>query len=298
MRILLLFVIVVVSLASAVGCTTPSGEWNAQGFQEKTYGWKASYPTGQTHLLGADWQLDNWHDESGNLVAKDGPKYIANLEEDENRDGKIDPSETHKIHIFDLKYVNGRDNGVIWVQTRAMHPLDAARDLDVMLGNYADSLTGTGLYENGSVFGVSTIKARSFTTFVADRKEVRLGPHRALRAVIELAQTEHLRADPASRAAKIGVVLTKFYYLEPLEAGQGIPVADIKLLVNEGGRTWRRRTAVLLVGYYNDAEHFDRELPDFDAFVSRLAWPSPHPVADPSPPPAAAASAAAAPPAP
>jgi hypothetical protein len=38
MRILLPFITVIVSLGSAVGCVTASGEWNAQGFQEKTYG--------------------------------------------------------------------------------------------------------------------------------------------------------------------------------------------------------------------------------------------------------------------
>jgi len=168
-----------------------------------------------------------------------------------------------------------------------MHPLDASRDLEVLLGNYADSLAGTGLYENGNVFGLSTLKARSFTTFVGDRKEFRLGPHRALRAMIELAQTERLRAEPNSRAAKIGVVLTKFHYLEPIDAqGPGLLATDLTGTVTEGGKLWKKRTAVLLVGYYNDVEHFDRELPDFDAFVSRLAWPIPRPVVDPSPPPA------------
>ncbi len=125
MRIVTLLVMVIVSLGSAVGCTTSSGEWNKQGFEEKTYGWKAGYPAGQTRLLGAAWQLDNWYDDSGALVAKDGPKYVAILEEDEDRDGKIDSSETRKVFVYDLKYVNARDNGVIWVQTRTMHPLDA-----------------------------------------------------------------------------------------------------------------------------------------------------------------------------
>jgi len=105
MRNIVLFIVVM--LGSTVGCVTPSGEWNAQGFEEKTYGWKASYPPGQARLLGPDWQLDNFYADGGNFEAKDGPKYVADLEEDENRDGKIDSSETRKVFIFDLKYVNG-----------------------------------------------------------------------------------------------------------------------------------------------------------------------------------------------
>src|ERR1700733_8969236 len=106
---------------------------------------------------------------------------------------------------------------------------------------------------------MATVKARLDTTFVGDRKDLRLGPHRAVRATIELAQTELLRSDPHSRAAKIGLVVTKFHYLEPVEPS-AVVATDAKPTVNEDGKLWRKRTAVLLVGYYNDVEHFDRDL--------------------------------------
>src|SRR5205085_5223538 len=125
-----------------------------------------------------------------------------------------------------------------------MHPLDADKDLGVLLGDYADSLAGTGFYEQGSVFGLSTIRARSFTTFISDRKDVRLGPHQALSASIEIAPTDRLRIDPQHRSAKLRVVLTKFYFLEPVDpAGPMGGVQDTGPhvpIVREENGSWKK----------------------------------------------------------
>jgi hypothetical protein len=299
-----------VCLLSTSGCLTTSGRWNAEGFEERTYGWKARYARGKTTLLGRDWRLDNWRSEGGTLVAKDGPGYVATLQEDENRDGTIGADEQRQAFIYDLKFVNTRNNGVIWVQTRTMHPQDAEKDLGVLLGDYADSLAGTGFYEQGSVFGLSTVRARSFTTFIGDRKEIRLGPHQALSASIEIAPTDRLRIAPGERSAKLRVVLTKFYFLESVENSSGplggvgdrVPQAPI---VREGNQPWRKQTAIMLVGYFNDMAHFDAGAQDFDGFATRLEWPIPHPVetvpleiAPPTAAPPAATPPTAAPPAP
>jgi hypothetical protein len=275
------------ALTAATGCLASTGEWSGRGFQQKTYGWRADYPAGQAKLLGPDWQLDNWQNENGQLVAKSGERYVAVREEDENRDGTIDASERKQVFIYDLKFVNAHNNGVIWVQTHPLHDFNADKDLDVMLRNYADSLSGTGLYEEGSVFGLRATKARSFTTFVNDQRETRLGPHRALSASIELAETERLRDDPSRRASKLRIVLTKFEYLVRLAAPAGTTQVDVPAPGdNQGTSSWKKQTAVMLVGYANDVEHFDAGLQDFEAFTSRLDWPAVLPSAPaPAPPP-------------
>jgi hypothetical protein len=268
------WVTLAVTLAVA-GCgTTKAGAWDATGYKQATYGWMAPYPKGAEALLGPPWQLDNWtRNDMGQLEPKDGPKYVARLDDDENGNGVIDAGEAHKVPIYDLKFVSGRDNGVLWVQTRPLSPRDVDKDLDVLVGHYADSLAGTGLYEQGTVAGLATIRARTFTTFVTDKTETKLGPHPALAAVIELAEVDRLRADPSWRSAKIRLAVAKFDYQEALP--------DEVVTVDIGGgntsttaeKRWKKRTAVVLVGYYNDAEHFDAGLGSFDALVARIRWP-------------------------
>src|SRR6266478_3316996 len=145
------------------GCATTATRWDNAGFHEDLYGWEVPYPAGQKKLVGADWQLDNYHYDTvdGKLVPKEGNEYVAFVREDENGDGRIDPFEKQRVFIYDLRFVHARNNGVIWVQTFRIPPANAARDLDVVLANYADSLAGTGLYRQGSIFNIVVPKTRS-----------------------------------------------------------------------------------------------------------------------------------------
>ena len=282
---------------STAGCMTATGAWSEQGFAETTFGWRASYAPGTTALLGPDWRLDNWVvDDYGALVPKRRGAYVASDEDEEATEGPGSRSERHRIFVYDLKYLNVRNNGVIWAQTRRMHRRDTDRDLDVLLANYVDSLAGTGLYEQGTVFGGQTIKIRSFTAFVTDRQPVKLGPYPAISAVIELAETEKLRLDPNARMSKIAVAITKFQYLEKVEVPGAMgaeerpatfenPQAPRPTTVIVDGQVYYKRPAVMIVGYYNDVDHFAASLPDFTTLRDRIQWSNPVPPEPPPPPP-------------
>ena len=54
-------VVLVLLVGALGGCATASGgAWDAKGYTQKTYGWTAQYPKGETALLDANWRLDNW----------------------------------------------------------------------------------------------------------------------------------------------------------------------------------------------------------------------------------------------
>jgi hypothetical protein len=290
------FAVLAAVAVGLVGCgTTGGGAWDASGYTQHVYGWNAAYPAGQQALLGPEWQLDNWKKgDDGTLEEKTGGRYSAMSEEDEDGDGVVSPAEKKEVVLYDLKFLNARDNGVIWIQTRPVSPANERRDLDVLVENYADSLVGSGLYEQGTLFGTAKAMARSFTTFVKDKNATRLGPHRAVAASIEVAETERLRGDPQSRLAMIRIVVTKFKYrAEVASLSSGIP--DLNGTQATPVKRYEDRTAVMLIGYANDPARFASGLPSFEALVTLLRWPRPMLVpedAQQTPPPAPATAPA------
>lgn len=268
-----LFVVTFLTALMSNACATTQATWTDSGFAQKDYGWAVTYKDPQAkRLLSPDWQLDNWAPDpySGELKPKDHGEYVAERREDENRDGVIDQTEKEKVFVFDLKLVSARDNGVIWVQTFPMQPLDAGRELDVVLSNYADSLSGTGLYAQATPDSIEQPKARQFTAVIASRQRTRLGPHDAIDAVIEIADTAQIRLNPAYRAGKIRVVLAKFQYLTPYEPLTGARAKSPWPVVRQNGETKFKKSAVLLIGYRNDVEHFQPSA--LDTLMSQMTF--------------------------
>ena len=266
------------------GCVTTNARWDQAGFHEDHYGWEVPYLAGQKRLIGPDWKLDNYHYDTvaGRLMPKEGNEYVAYVREDENGDGKIDYNEKQLVFLYDLKFVHARNNGVIWVQTFRVPHADEDRDLDVVLANYADSLAGTGLHWQGSIFNLSVPRTRSFTVFLNDKSETKVGSYPAVGALIELAETSRLQLNKDERSMKLRVVLSKFTYLEELRPGVVDPAQARS--ANANGNTLSRRTAVILIGYVNDPDHFESGVGDFEDFRGRLRW---HPRAAVARPPAA-----------
>ena len=268
-----LFVVTFLTALMGSACATTQATWTDSGFAQKDYGWSVAYKDPQAkRLLSPDWQLDNWAPDpySGELKPKDHGEYVAERREDENRDGVIDDNEKEKVFVFDLKLVSAHDNGVIWVQTFPMQPVNAQRELEVILSNYADSLSGTGLYAQATPDNIEQPKARQFTAVVASRQRTRLGPHDAVDAVIEIADTAQIRLNPAYRAAKIRVVLAKFQYLTPYEPLSGARARSPWPVVRQNGETKFKKSAVLLIGYRNDVEHFQPGA--LDALMAQMTF--------------------------
>jgi hypothetical protein len=263
-------------------------------------------------VLGGDWRLDNltWDDTSSGWVQKPGGAYRATREQDKNGDGSISVDERNEEGIYDLKYVNTHDGGVIWTKAHPMLLSRASLDLDVMLENYAELLSGEGTYWASSIFSTESLKTRKYVSFVVERTPIQVGPNLGVSAVIELAETERLRLDPNFRSSRLKIVLTKMAFRNP-DNSPG-PEGAQQETVRCGSSICNQGIALLVIGYYNDASHFAEHAAEFDDFVKRLSVPADgempkrwrsRPVktqtaAAPPPPPAAPAPAAAAPPPP
>lgn len=269
------FLVTVLLGLGGAGCAGAGGAWSTAGFEQKAYGWKAKYAPGtRGKLLGEPWRLDNWEPgmDGTTLEQKRGDQYDAKVWVDENDDGKMDFGETSTKPLFDLKLTNTRDNGFIWVATRELSPGMASKDLDVLLNDFGASLLAGG---NGSLAGGKLLG------FVTTKKETRLGSRAAISEVVELASPDMVKADPQARTGKMLLVLSRFTYAEPIPTSTPTTETTENL---DGSTTQtaspytpkpRKRTGVLLLGYFNDMAHFHDHLKAFDDFLGRIAWMPP-----------------------
>ncbi len=240
----------------------------ATGFDQPNFQYRLAYQD-PAHALffGPDWQLDNYFVELGQLKPKRGPEYVAIREFDENGDGIVSDRERHEEYIYDLRFVNVHDNGVIWIKAHPLPPQAVQKDLDVLLSDYADGLSGTGLYAQSNLFSVEHVRARQFTSFIASKEPVVVGKNTGLLGIIELAESERLRLDPQHRSSKIMIALTRFAYYEPAGAWPK-PWPTVKF----HGKDHFQRIGLFIIGYYNTAEKFEDHLKTFDQALAQLSF--------------------------
>jgi len=287
------------SLVVGAACAPAvSGALGPQGYEQSLIKYRLNYAdaAGQK-FLPDEWMLDNydydafhkkWHE-------KKGDRYRAERRLDEDGDGTISSSEKKQENIFDLRFVNSRDNSVIWLKVHPLSPTYAGVDLDVILDDYANGLEGTGLFEQSTLFGIVHDKARHFTTFVVKREPTALGDLPAIRGVIEIADVEKLRLDTAHRDSKAELLFAKVTYLERLgiyrPSSPRWPIVVDPSYKGSGPTTYcAQRTGLLVIGYYNDAMRFDSHLADLHALQSQLVIPES--AVPPNSAPAAPATAA------
>jgi hypothetical protein len=281
----------VLALANA-GCAQATGSLGPGGFSQPVYGYRIDYtPPDAKTFLGPDWRVDNFvlDDNTNTWKQKKGTDYVATREIDEDNDGKIGTSEKHEEPIYDLRLTNARDDGVIWIKAHPLASHQSARDLDVELNDYADSLSGTGAYYQGSVFSVTHVKTRQFTTFVGAPEKRSVAGLDGIVATVEVAETARLQIEPTYRSAKIRVFLAKIRYQRKLaQIGDGdetaaTPWPKVKCAAEKG--TCEDRVGLLIVGYVNEASHFEQHIPEYERLLSEISrTPSgPPPAAAPSP---------------
>jgi hypothetical protein len=278
-----LFLAPAAALVVFVGCMPPKvGTIGPTGFEQQLFEYRVDYgDPAHTSFLGPDWQLDNFSSTTGFMAPKKGPDYEAVRELDEDNDGKIAPNERTPEPIYDLRFVNAHDNGVIWFKA---HPLDARRakiDLDVALNNYVDGLSGAGHYAQSTLFSVEHEKVRQYQSFLASSQPTKLGPHEALAAEIEIAEVERLKLDPKSRSAKVKLALARFTYYQPVDYERN-NTAKVWRQVTHNGVYCYERPALLIVGYYNTASKFDDHVKDFDRALAQLSFTGGAPASPPA----------------
>ena len=265
----------------AVGCGHEGGALDPSGFRQDTYGYRVSYADAKLQsFLGADWLLDNYYpsERTGKLVAKGGDAYVATREFDADGNGQIEAGERSREDIYDLRFTNTHDDGVIWLKAHPLLASEAQRDLEVMVSDYADGLAGEGLYAQSNLFSIERSRARRFVTFVVDRTPIKVGPLQGLSATIEVAEAEKLKLDPAHRDSKIQIVFAPLNFYTSKRARDGNwPVVDVD------GKQRHKRPGLFVAGYVDSAARFTDHLAEFAALLQRITFTSDYVVPDAPP---------------
>ena len=253
-------------LALAAAGFGTGGAWSNEGFSQTTYGWKASYPSGASSLLGDDWRLDNWErqpsttpgDSSSTYGEKTGPGYT------------VSHGEGAAQYLYDLKFVHASDQGAIWIKTSPLEAGDARKSLETLTEGYLRAKHDSAVSLAGLGFSV---------TAVTDRTETRLGGRRALAVSLNASVTSAPEGEPR----RIDLLLTKYDYswtdMTPTTSTDGVGPPSTTRSVTRVG------TAFMVIGYVNTASRFDAARGDLDKLVARLSWsPSPSGGASPQTP--------------
>jgi hypothetical protein len=95
-------------------------------------------------------------------VSKVGENYTRKLRLDGDGDGRYEEIAT--IPTFDLKLVNERDDGVIWLRTLPISKDLVQKDLRVLARNYVDAASGTQITAVQLGPGVVEGRERHFAT--------------------------------------------------------------------------------------------------------------------------------------
>jgi hypothetical protein len=234
-----------------LGCATGNGAFRADGFHHDDYPYTVHYADRAGRQILPNWRIDNYvvDDEGKPGQAKTTTDYEGEQKIDLNGDG--DP-EKPTVYYYDLRLLNRRNSGVIWLQTVPLPADHAERDLAVMVRDYATALAGTGFYATFAN-DKAEVRAKTYATKIVASKPGKMGPFDSYDATIELANVDQLKLDPAQRSAILRVVFVRTDY------------------VREWTMPTEAKTAVVLrAGYWATPEDFAAGLPDFERFLGLL----------------------------
>jgi hypothetical protein len=98
---------------------------------------------------------------------------------------------------------------------------------------------------------------------------------------VEVAETARVQLEPTYRNAKIRVFLAKIRYLHKLPIASADPDTGKPILASTrwpkvpctgtGTDTREQKVGLLVVGYVNEASHFDQHVPEYESFLSKIS---------------------------
>lgn len=243
-------------------CTPKPGVFRKDGFHSARYGYAVCFLYPKHKLFINHWFIDNFTIDSttGELTPKTGKLYMGYRLVDRDNDGNL---EKEKVFLFDLKLNHRKTNGVIWVQTFELQPGDKGKELAVLLGNYVSSLSGTGLYAEGNIYSILKFKQKKYAAVVKQSAMENLGGYSTQSALIQIYNIDQFKVDPKHRGSMLKVFLMKLKYYATKWDGTLYYTSTGKKLL---------KTALMLVGYYNSADRFDRHLGDFTLFLKNFRF--------------------------
>jgi hypothetical protein len=265
--------ILAVALLSGA-CSKPGGlvKW---GYDHPKAGLRILYKdASKEQFIDDAWRVDNFYrGTSGGWSRKQGTDYYGiRLVEDERR-GHV---RQEHAHFFELKLNHAETNGVIWVQTFKLPTKHKATKLEVLLNNYVNSLSGSGLYLEGNIYGLQQIKVKKYSARVRHKRWIRLHHYNALRARIDIVNLDRFKVSSKDATTSVDVVLLRYWWTSTKEVQDPRnPVVWVK--------TRLHNPVMLVVGYKNAAAYFEKQRPDFQTFLQQIRFRN-HPQPSIAPP--------------
>lgn len=258
-----LLIIAWIAAAGCGGSKGPRAKFTADGYHYTRHEYLVRYSNpAEKSFLGPYWRLDSHHFVDGKLVFKTGGAYRGTTYVDWDGDGKM---ESRKTRFFGLKFRHRETAATIWVSTWDVPKRERRTLLDVYLGNYVESLSGTEYRPFASAVSMSAVAEKKFATTVSDRQEIVVAGKKALAATITVANLDQLRMNPDHIYSKIRIVLLRTRGTVGGAYDDGLVFGTYRGYV------------LMAIGYASAPEFFERGLPDFDTFLSQIEIKEPPP---------------------
>lgn len=253
------------ALFALAGCNRPNPEFPADGFHADEFPIVVRYADAKAQtFVGPDWRTDNFViDEAGRVRdRKDTPDYRVDVKLDLDGDGKLD--EFSGWPMYQLSLVHRRTDARIWIQAMPVSERDKDRDLKVVLDDFVEGLSGTGLYRFRSGPREPVAVARTYGTRVVQQKETKVGTFDALDATIEVINLDQQKVDPTTKSAVGRVVFVRPPYVNTVRGVTGMP----------------NPRAFIVLGCESKPRDFEATSADFDRFLAAVEL-GPDPYAKP-----------------
>jgi len=204
-------------------------------------------------LMDAAWLFDNIYSKDDQLRAKQTPEYTTKFEMDADGDGNVDFTET--ALLYDVRFKHRSHDAVIFVRSVPIPSDLAQKDLRVLVQRYIDEVSGAG-YEAVQIRGVNKVAEQRFAAELRDRGPGRVAGQEAYQATFDVANVDQLRVSPTARRTRVRIVFVRTPFMHE-------SVAE---------RAWKKHQfpVVLVAGYANLPEDFERDLPAFGDLLGRI----------------------------
>lgn len=248
-------VITLGALLSA-SCAKPAA-FRGPAFGNENHAYAVTYDDAYNQMiLGPDWILDNYQrtparkkGDPDTFTRKVGNEYTSVAKFDLDDDGTYE--DTVKLPSYDFLFKNRKTNAQIWVSTIPLSRDLGDKELRVLLSNYVDLASGAGaVVVNFGLGGMTVSGGKRFSARLLEKAEAQLMGQAALAGTIETADIDQLKLSPDARWEKTRVVLVKPEF--------------------RFGRGDARFRVLMIAGYSNNPEDFDKQYPEFKRLLSKV----------------------------
>ncbi len=247
-RVLVSVYLTALLAALTAGCATNQpGKFDQYGYLNTRYNYRV-VKAGNSILAG-DWLLDNYYQSGKSLEPKQVDDYTITYELDVNGDGATD--RTEKAFLYDLRFKHKTHDAYIWLRAFPISTDLRDKDLRVLVQRYFDAIAGAG-YEAVKLGSSVTVAERRFAPQLLERGSARLAGHDAYMATFDVANVDEVTVSPNARKRRVQVVVIR----PPFE--------------HRDNRANVVFPVLMLAGYANLPEDFERDKPSFISLLGRI----------------------------